>query len=96
MKKAKYLITVRDNGVTCFKTVSGYYDYIDGLPLAAHKTGQAWVITELSTGLAVITGTTRKEAFEKVQPMTAKVKELIQDRFYDTIKDKIKDAYTTM
>lgn len=96
MKKTKYLITVKDNGATCFKTVSGYFDYMDGLPLAAHKTGDAWVITELSTGLAVLTGSTRKEAFEKVQPMTGKIKDLLQGDLYNAVKEQIKEAYAVM
>lgn len=92
-EKTQYLITVKENTETVFKTVNGYFNYMDGLPLAAHKVDKTWIITELSTGLAITSAETRTEAFEKVEPMIEKIKERLMDERYDDLKVKIMMRY---
>ena len=100
MKKTKFFIAVRDNGIECAKQVDGYFDYIDRLPVGIHKRGQSWIVTELSTGFAITAGPTRKAAAEKAAEIVNKVNgkffEKLDEKILEKYRDMIKRAYAAM
>lgn len=96
MKKTKFFITVNESGKTRADLVSGYYDFLYGLPLGVHKVGDYWTLSELSTGLKIASARTRKEAFEKAGPLADLVKETIKRNYHKDIKRMIDDAYAAL
>lgn len=97
MKRTKYFITVRRDGKTQAELVNGYYDFVDGLAVGAHKTGEkSWTVSELSTGLAIVSSSTRKDAFDKFLSMTGTVHKALKDTDYAAIKAIINNAYAAM
>ena len=94
MKKTDFFITVRDNGKTTTRKVTGYYEYAAGLPIGLHKIAErAWVATELSTGLQIVTEPTRAAALNKAANMAGDVLRILNDDIYTKVKNMISEAY---
>lgn len=78
------------------KEVTGYTVNIDGLNLGLHRWDKSgnWIVSELSTGVKIIEGRTRKEAIERAKPYLQQTKELISTRErLKKAREVIKAAY---
>lgn len=96
MKKTAFFITVRDHGKTTTRKVTGYYEYVAGLPIGLHKVAErAWVATELSTGLSITTCETRVKALEKVSSMAGVIHSALNDDAIISAKERISAAYSS-
>lgn len=99
MKKAKFYIYgffVEHVNEPVPKEVNGYTVNIDGLDLGLHRWDNSgnWIVSELSTGVKIIEGRTRKEAIEKARPYFEMTKKLINTRKQlKKAREVIKAAY---
>lgn len=95
MKKTDFFITVFKDGKTTTQKVSGYYEYMAGLPIGLHKVAdRAWVATELSTGLRLVTEPTRAAALNKAVNMAGDVLKILNDDIFIKAKERISEAYS--
>ena len=94
MIKTDFFITVRDNGKTTAQKVTGYYEYMAGLPIGLHKvTNNVWNATELSTGLMIATDYTRAGALNKAVNMADLVLKHLNNDKFASARDRISEAY---
>ena len=66
-KKSTYLITVREKGKTVFKEKEGYTFSVKGFDFGICKSGNGWIITEITSGLKIDFVSRRKDAIEEVK-----------------------------
>jgi hypothetical protein len=94
MKKTDFFIAVYRDGKPAAQKVSGYYEYMAGLPIGLHKVSEhAWNATELTTGLRLVTEPTRAAALNKAANMAGDVLRLLNDDIYAKTKKMISEAY---
>lgn len=92
MNKAKFNVRIRDcvNGVPLgvrLSEVSGYVFMFSGLRFGVSRwSANHWTVTELSTGLKVMDGTTRKDAvdrFLKDRGIVAAIRKVVEENGED-------------
>lgn len=93
MKKTKYFIYVFDKGQARAVLVQGYFRYINGVALGVHRAGDAWTVSELTTGCKVCCGRTRKDAFSEAEKMTVLISSKINGDCFKAARETIAAAY---
>mgnify|MGYP001625173742 CR=1 FL=1 len=92
-KKSKYLITSRENGNIVFKEKEGYSFSVNGHEFGICKRGNAWDITEISSGLFVTIVLKRKDAIEEIKRITPSIEAALKNSDNKKFIKMVKQEY---
>lgn len=92
-KKSKYLITVRENGNIVFKEKEGYSFSVNDLHFGICKRGNAWNITEMSSGLLVADTLKRKDAIVEIKRIAPSIETALKSRYNKKLIKMVQEEY---
>ena len=92
-KKSKYLITVRENGNIVFKEKEGYSFSVNGIYFGICKRGNAWDITEMSSGLFVTVALKRKDAIAEIKRIAPSIETALKNSYNKKLIKMVQEEY---